>query len=165
MNKEEIIKKFDLERHPEGGYFKETYRSKSIATKACLSTDFSGERNFSTAIYYLLTSEAFSAFHRIKQDETWHFYAGNSVLIHMIDAQGNYNHIRLGNDFLKNELPQFVVPANVWFAAEVEQANGFAFVGCTVSPGFDFDDFELAESLDLQQKYPAHQELINRLTR
>ncbi len=162
---EQIIKKFDLEAHPEGGYFKEVYRSDLVLPNSVLSSHFEGTRNVATSIYFMLTSEAFSAFHRVQQDETWHFYKGSRITLHMIDAAGNYTQVFIGNDFEKGEVPQFTVPKNVWFAAEVETPNSYALVGCTVSPGFDFRDFEMADKEDLSKAFPQHQAVISRLTR
>lgn len=162
---QEIIDRFNLEAHPEGGYFKETYRSHFILPESTLPANFEGNRNVATCIYFMLTTEDFSAFHRVQQDETWHFYSGSKIILHMIDAQSNYTNVFIGNDFKNGEIPQFTVPKNVWFAAEVEVKDAFAFVGCTVSPGFDFRDFELASSANLIQNFPQHQALIRRLTR
>lgn len=167
MNQEQkaIIERLNLEAHPEGGYFKETYCSNMILPESNLPTQFKGSRNVATCIYFMLTSEAFSAFHRVQQDETWHFYKGSKILLHMIDESGNYTHVFIGNDFEAGEVPQFTVPKNVWFAAEVEAKEAYALVGCTVAPGFDFRDFELAKAANLKERFPQHQIIISRLTR
>jgi len=146
---DKIIKALDLLPHPEGGFFKETYRSKGVINKESLGNQFLDKRNYSTGIYFLLTSDMFSAFHRIKQDEMWHFYDGSPIKIHMIDAAG----------------PQFVVPAGYLFAATVVNNNDFSLVGCTVSPGFDFIDFEMPTRDQLVDDYPQHKDLITRLTK
>lgn len=166
MNKEfnSIIKKFKLTPHPEGGFFRETYRSDGIIPDTILPDNINGDRNFCTGIYFLLSAENFSAFHRIRQDEMWHFYSGTALKIHMISPSGVYSEKILGNQFEIGEIPQFTVPSNYWFAAEVLEINSFAFVGCTVSPGFDFKDFELAKKKNLLSKYPEHQEIIERLS-
>ena len=159
-----IIEKLYLEPHPEGGYYKEVYRSEGIVSKSSLPPGIDGERNYCTSIYFLLTSENFSAFHRIKQDEIWNFYAGSPLNIHLIDEKGNYACQSVGNTISKGLFPQFVVPANTWFASEVP-GNNYALVGCTVSPGFDFEDFELGSRAQLAAQYPEHSQIINRLTR
>lgn len=161
----ELISIFHLSEHPEGGFYKETYRSKGLIKESELTSEFSGDRNFCTGIYFLLASDNFSAFHRINQDEMWHFYEGSSLTIHMFNEEGNYSFQKVGLDFKNGELPQFTVPKKVWFAAEVNEANSYSFVGCTVSPGFDFDDFELANSHELVSKFPSHQELIKKFNR
>lgn len=161
MNAQQIIKKFNLETHPEGGYFKETYRSELVA----VPEGFKSERNYSTSIYFLITNEAFSAFHKVNQDEIWHFYIGSCIHLHLIHPNGKYELIKVGNQITDGEVPQFVVPAQTWFAAEVVEEHQFAFVGCTVSPGFDFKDFELANREALTSKFPNHKNIIKRLTR
>lgn len=160
-----IISKLELAPHPEGGYFKETYRSTGIIPQNVLEGDFSSDRNYSTGIYFLLTAGNFSAFHRIKQDEMWHFYDGDPLIVHMISPDGHYSSQRIGLNFEDGELPQFVVPKGVWFASEVAVGGEFSLVGCTVSPGFDFADFELADRTLLSDEFPAYPEIIERLTR
>ena len=161
---EKIAIKLDMLPHPEGGYYKETYRSNGIINKNNLGTDFSGERNYSTCIYFLLTSDTFSAFHRIKQDEIWHYYKGAPIKLHIISAEGDYSNIIIGNNLEKGELPQYVVNAKDWFAAEVIE-DGYSLLGCTVAPGFDFKDFELAERVSLISTFPLHNTIITKLTR
>src|SRR3954468_2551594 len=118
MDTERYIERLGLEKHPEGGFFKETYRAAGIISASCLAPAFTGDRNFSTSIYFLLQQGDFSAFHRIKSDEGWHFYAGGPLVVHMIFADGRYEHVSLGNDLSAQQLFQFVVPANTWFASE-----------------------------------------------
>ena len=165
LRKEELIDKLQLEKHPEGGYFKETYRSEILLPDSALPSEFTSGRNASTCIYFMLTSDEFSAFHKVNQDEAWHFYLGETITLHMISPEGEYSQVSIGNDFGQNETPQFVVPAQHWFAAEIKTEDSFALVGCTVAPGFDFDDFELAEQQELQQIFLQHKEIIQRLTR
>ena len=162
---EHLIKTLDLQPHPEGGYFKETYRSSGVISKACLPDVFESDRQYSTGIYYLLTSGDFSAFHKIKQDEMWHFYKGDVLELTMISEQGQLTTVQIGNDILKGQHPQFVVPKNYWFAARVLKPEGFALLGCTVAPGFDFQDFVLASRKSLTQTFPQHSLIINALTR
>lgn len=160
-----LIKNLELTPHPEGGYFKETYRSTGSIPKEVLKETCNGDRSYSTGIYFLLTSDTFSALHRIKQDEMWHFYDGGPLNVHVITPKGEYYTITLGRDFENGEVPQAVVPAGAWFGASVKHENDFAFVGCTVSPGFDFLDFELAKEKDLLIQYPKHKSIIKALTR
>lgn len=162
---EEIIKLLNLQPHPEGGYFKETYRSDGFITEDNLGSKFKGQRNYCTSIYFLLTSDSFSAFHRINQDEIWHFYKGSPIKLHIISDDGKYSNIIIGNDLEENQQPQFTVKANDWFAAEVMNKNDYTLVGCTVSPGFDFQDFELPKRGFLIQQYPHHELIIRKLTR
>lgn len=162
---ENIIQKLELKEHPEGGYFKEVYRSSGTINKDSLEDSFSSKRNYATSIYFLLTSDTFSAFHRIKQDEIWHFYKGSPIKLHMISEQGSYSNITIGNDLNANQMLQFVVPAKYWFAAEVIDSETYSLLGCTVSPGFDFDDFELPSRTYLISKFPQLKEIIEKLTR
>lgn len=159
------IKQLDLEAHPEGGWFKETYRCQEILTAGQLPERFAHDHCFSTAIYYLLEAPDFSAFHRIRQDELWHFYQGCGLTIHVINDQGDYEAIKLGNDPALGQSFQAVVNAGDWFAATVDEPDGFALVGCTVAPGFEFVDFELAVADTLSTQYPQHAERIKQLTR
>ncbi len=156
------ITQLQLKPHPEGGYYKETYRSKGNIPADALK-EFNGARSYSTAIYYLLEQGGYSAFHRIKSDECWHHYAGDTLLIHVLHNDGNYNCIKLGPDIDKEEGFQFVVPANTWFAAECAEHGSFVLTGCTVAPGFDFTDFEMADKQVLLKEYSSQQGLISRL--
>lgn len=161
------IEQLGLAPHPEGGYFRETYRAAERIAAAALPVRFGGERAFSTAVYFLLTADAFSAWHRIRSDELWHFHAGDPVTLHVLDADGRgtlATH-RLGCDPASGAPPQVTIPAGAWFAAEIEAPGRFALVGCTVAPGFDFADFELGARRDLLARYPAQRAAIERLTR
>ena len=162
---EQIIELLNLSPHPEGGYYRETYRSGLVLDENVLPDRFVGNRHCATCIYFLLTNRNFSAFHRINQDEIWHFYAGQPLTLHIIDLNGEYLHIKIGMDLQKGVLPQFVVPAGSWFAAEIEEKDGYALVGCTVAPGFDFRDFELGDRKELCDLFPQHNQQISRLTR
>jgi predicted cupin superfamily sugar epimerase len=165
MSAKTLIDEYQLLPHPEGGWYKETYRSKATIISSDLSPEQSGDRSFSTAIYFLLEQGNFSAFHRIKSDECWHFYAGETLVIHMINESGVLTTVRLGSDSRNGEVYQFVVPANTWFASIPSTTAIFSFVGCTVSPGFDFIDFELAKASNLIDQFPQHRDLIISLTR
>jgi len=161
---EDIISTLGLEPHPEGGYFKEIYRSKDSINKECLEKKYSGNRNYATSIYYLLTSETFSAFHRIHQDEIWHFYNGSPIILHIINERGEYSKVEIGNDIQKGQRPQYVVEGGCWFGATVKDPKSFSLVGCTVSPGFDFSDFELGDCHELSSLFPQHKGIFKRLT-
>jgi len=161
---DKIIKKLQLLPHPEGGYFKETYRSLGEIEEQNLEPKYKGKRNYSTCIYFLLTSDNFSALHRIKQDEIWHFYDGSPICLHVISELGDHTEYIIGRDLEKGEIPQFVVPGGCWFAAEVINKNSYSLVGCTVSPGFDFRDFELKTKKELVSLFPDKEEIISKLT-
>ncbi|HAX47784.1 MAG TPA: hypothetical protein DCX92_02240 [Bacteroidetes bacterium] len=165
MKAEDYIKSLGLEKHPEGGWFKEVYRSDEETAAEHLPERFSGSRHHSTSIYFLLTSDTFSAFHRIKSDELWHFYEGSAVTIYMIDSEGNYSEITLGRNIESGEVLQCVIPHGVWFGAKVNSADSFCLAGCTVAPGFHFDDFELGEREELLKIFPKHKKIVNELTR
>lgn len=159
-----LIERLDLKPHPEGGYYSETYRSANEIPGESLDSAYSGNRNHSTCIYFLLVSGKFSAFHKINQDEIWHFYDGSPVELHTIDTEGNHQKHMIGRDFKKGETPQLVVSGGSWFASKVVDGDSYSLVGCTVAPGFDFDDFQLAEREILIQQYPQHQDLIEAFT-
>ncbi len=157
------IEKLELLKHPEGGYYKEVYRSEDKHSLKTLPDRFKGDRHYSTSIYYLLQGNDFSAFHRLRSDEIWHFYAGITLMIYIIDENGNLQKKRLGNEPGNGDELQVLIPKMHWFAAEVIDKNSFGLVGCTVAPGFDFDDFELADKNILISEFPQHKELISRL--
>lgn len=159
------IERLKLGPHPEGGYFRRTYRSDVMIAREALPLGFGGTRAASTAIYFLLEGENFSAFHRLRSDEVWHFYAGSPLVVEVIDPAGSRSLIRLGDDFDAGQVFQAVVPAGCWFASHVADWKGWALVGCTVAPGFDFEDFEMARREQLVKDYPQHAALICRLTR
>ncbi len=160
---EEIINRLELQPHPEGGYFKEVYRSEGTINE--LPSNYDGRRNYSTSIYFLLTSDTFSAFHKINQDEIWHFYQGSPIELHVIAPNGKHKSHLISNHFEEGHVPQLVVPGNHWFAAKVLGENTFGLVGCTVAPGFDFQDFTLPERQELLDLFPQHGELIVSFTR
>ena len=157
------IEKLGLLPHPEGGTYRRTYECRETVRRESPGSGPAVFRAASTAIVYLLEPGDFSALHRIRSDEMWHFYAGGPVALHCIDPDGNHSSVRLGKDPDAGEVFQAVVPAGTWFGA-VPTAP-YSLVGCTVSPGFDFDDFELADRETLLREYPRHREIILRLTR
>lgn len=157
------IRKLALLPHPEGGHYRETYRAAERLPAGSLPRRFSGPRAFSTSIYFLLQSRECSRLHRIQSDEVWHFYAGSPLTVHVIDTQGRYHTLRLGRNPSSGHLPQVVVPAGAWFGATLDRGRGYALVGCTVAPGFDFADFELADQATLLRQFPRHSRIIKRL--
>jgi hypothetical protein len=150
----EIIQQLQLLPHPEGGYFKETYRSPETLVASGGKT-----RNVSTAIYYLLENDNKSHFHRIQSDEIWHFHQKDPLEIFIIE-QGELIVKTLGNNIAQGEVPQVIVPAGRWFAARVKNASGYSLVSCTVAPGFDFTDFELAKKENLLSQFPHLNDII-----
>ncbi len=152
MNAEHYIKTLGLLPHPEGGFYKETYRSSlKIETEE-------GKRNTSTAIYFLLLENNFSAFHRIKSDELWHFYAGDTLEVIEITPEGELKITELGEANF-----QYCVPAGNWFGSRVKKGGKFSLVGCTVAPGFDFTDFEMAQFNSLSKLFPQHTSIIKEM--
>ena len=145
----------------EGGYYKETYRSDKTII---LPSETDGERSISTSIYYLLDGTQFSAFHRLKSDEIWHFYIGSSITLYIINKMENLSEVKLGSNIEKGELFQIQVRAESWFAATVNDISSYALIGCTVSPGFDYLDFELGDRKKLIERYPQHRSIIEKLT-
>ena len=154
----EIVRELGLEPHPEGGYFRETYRA--------ASRDASG-RAASTLIYFLLLRGQVSKLHRIDADEGWHLHLGGPLLIHELDERapdGPPQVTTLGFDLMHGERPQHVVMAGRWFGAELGSAAEFALVGCSVAPAFEFERFELADRAALRSRFAGAAALIDRLT-
>lgn len=164
INAKKYIEKLQLKKHPEGGYYKEIYRSGELIEAGKLPPRYKSSRVFSTSIYFLLQGTEFSAFHRLKSDETWHFYDGSSVILYKINADGELLKIRIGSNTDDGEIFQFTVPALEWFAAELINKKDFALLGCTVAPGFDFNDFETGSREELTKTFPQHSDIIKRLT-
>lgn len=162
---EEIVAHYQMLPHPEGGYYKETYRSTERIAQQGLPNRFKGDRYFGTAIYFLLDQGNFSAFHRIKSDEIWHFYAGQALEIFVLQDNGELQIIPLGNQIQAGETFQATVPAGSWFASRPAANTSFSLVGCTVAPGFDFADFEMAKAEELVELFPQHASLIRELCR
>ncbi|MCF8464009.1 MAG: cupin domain-containing protein [Flavobacteriales bacterium] len=158
------ITQLQMLKHPEGGWYKETYRASGVISAKELK-GIDGDRNYSTGIYFLLTADNFSAFHRIASDEMWHFYDGDGLTIHEIQPNGSYVIHQLGLDIEGVEEPQLVVKGKSWFASEVTDGGSWCLVGCTVAPGFDFRDFEMAQPSQLVQEYPNLEDVIERLSR
>ena len=183
MNRESefIIKRFDMVKlEVEGGYYHESYRSDryihvgdncdAIPKNNVYSYSKPGHgpsnvRPVLTLIYYLLDGNQFSAFHKVKYDEIWHFYKGSSVNLYILTNSEKLLSIKLGNDIKNDEQVQFVIKGNTWFGADINDQSSYSLIGCSVSPGFDFRDFELGERDRLKITYPQHEHIINRLTR
>jgi len=150
---QQLIKKFNLLPHPEGGWYTETYRSEENI----------GDRSLLTSIYFLLTSDNVSRFHRIKSDELWYFHQGSAVTVHTLNENGHTAH-QLGNDIENGEQPYLLVKANTIFGSSLDAPESYAFVSCAVAPGFDFRDFELFTKEELLKNYPEYELIIERLT-
>jgi predicted cupin superfamily sugar epimerase len=160
LTAQDWITRLALAPHPEGGWYRETYRSREHVPTAALPTRFGGARVFSTAIYYLLRAGERSALHRIKSDEVWHHYAGDAVTLWLLETPGAAREIRLGGD----GEPQAVISAGAWYGARVVDGGAYALMGGTVAPGFDFADFELADRAALLAGWPAQRAIIEALT-
>ncbi|PWT78652.1 MAG: hypothetical protein C5B59_01305 [Bacteroidetes bacterium] len=158
------IQELNLREHVEGGYYREIYRSSLIIPQSGLPFAFAGDRHASTSIYFLLKSGSHSAFHRILSDETWHFYSGGCLLIYEMNYHGLLRIHRLGNNPEKDERFQVTIEAGNWFGARPDNGTDYALVGCTVAPGFDFADFELANAAELSNQFPTHRNLIMELS-
>jgi uncharacterized protein len=164
MEAQHWIDRLNLEPHPEGGWYRQTYRAPLTLPHSALPS-YAGDRAASTAIYFLLAGDQFSALHRLRSDEVWHFYTGSGLIVHVITPEGDYRQLLLGSNAAAGEEFQAVVPAGCWFGSSLRQPNTYALVGCTVAPGFDFADFEIARRNDLAAQYPQHRNIIERLTR
>lgn len=160
MNKNYWIEKLQLQVHPDGGYFKEIYRSKDIIVS--LNYDVIQQRSASTSIYYLLDSETKYFCHKLKSDEVWYYHQGTSVTLYLIDEEGNWSIKVCGPD--ENEYLAVLIPQNTWFGARVMEPNSFVLVSCLVSPGFEFTDLEMADRNELIEMFPQHKEEIIKYT-
>lgn len=160
----QIVERFGLTPHPEGGFFREVYRAGLMVEHPGLAAGENSRRRASTLIYFLLCDRQFSAFHRVRwTDELWHLYAGGPLQLHVIDADGRYRQSVL-TDPLHGE-PTALVPAGDWQAARLGPGADWAFGGCTVAPGFEFDDFQMPPRSELLEKFPQHAPIIRELTR
>jgi len=158
------IEKLNLEKHPEGGYFREMYRSEENIQKNALPDRYNGDRSVATSIYFLLNGNEFSSFHKIQSDETWHFYTGTTLKLWVISERGKLLYHLLGQNPEAGEHLQITIPRNHWFAGRVVDKNSFALLGCTVAPGFNFDDFELGDRKKLIDEFSQHRKIIEELT-
>lgn len=160
------IEQLQLQQHPEGGFYKETYRAAERIPQSGLPARFPADRTHATAIYFLLRAQDRSLFHRIKSDELWHYHAGSSLTIYVLQ-DGQCREYLLGSDIENGQSLQIVVPAGCWFGARVNpepSGQGYVLSGCTVAPGFDFADFELADRAVLLKDFPHHHAIIEQLT-
>lgn len=157
------IEALGLEAHPEGGFYKQTYVSEENITDIELSGSFDGKRKLYSSIYFLLTDKNISHFHRLKSDELWYFHGGNSLTVHVITEAGEYLQHKLGLNIEGGERPQILVPKNSIFGSTVDSQDSYALVGCMVSPGFEFKDFEMFTQSELMEKYPEHEEIIRKM--
>ena len=154
-NIEQIVEKYKMQKHPEGGYYSEVFRS-NIKINNCSNSAMNAHSAMSS-IFYLLSKGEISKFHSILQDETWHYYSGGILLLHLISPNGEYKLVRLGSDFYTEDF-QFTVPANWLMAAEV--VGKFCLLGCTVAPAFEFADFNMPSRNELLEKFPDHSDII-----
>jgi len=167
MNAEEVIRALGLLPHPEGGFYRETFRAPPLP----FELPGQGVRSASTSIYFLLAGDDFSALHRVRSDEVWHHYLGATLELHLLDPRRGHRVTRLGARLDRGERPQEVVPRDVYQAARLappeagEARPRFALCGCTVAPGFDFADFEMPPRAELLSAFPAHREVVELLTR
>lgn len=149
--------------HPEGGFYKETYRSNDVITPQGLPERYSDNRAASTGIYFLLRSQDISHLHRIDSDEMWHFYAGSPLTVHMLNEAGEYSTYSIGSDPERGQAFQAVVPTGLWFGSTVDIPDSYALVGCTVAPGFEFSGFEMAKKSDMIAAFPEHASMLEHL--
>lgn len=165
LNAEDIIKLLDLKPHPEGGYYKEIYRSDEIIQQESLPSRYSGPRCFGTGIYYLLTPGDISMMHRVKSDETFHFYMGDPVELLKLYPDGSGEIIEIGPDLEKGMTLCATIEKNVWQGQRLKKGGRFVLFGTTVNPGFEFSDFEVGDRDRLQREYPVFSERIGALTK
>jgi len=153
------VENLDLLPHPEGGFYKEVYRSK----ESFQPRNFEGERNYSTSIYFLLEKENVSHFHRIKSDEIWYYHDGDALSVFVIHKNGELEELKIGPNPDHGEVLQVVVPAGTIFGSK--SSGAYSLVSCMVSPGFDFKDFELFKTAQLLEEYPSHHQIIKELSK
>lgn len=165
----EIVRRFGLESHPEGGFYREVYRAALDVTHPAISDGSDAQRSAATHIYFLFPADDFSAFHRVvPSDEIWHLYAGDPLELHLIHADGRYEERRLTTDLeslLEGGEPTTTVEAGCWQAARVAPGGAWSFGGCTVAPGFDFDDFEMPPADEILREHPDHEAVVRVLTK
>ncbi|XJS11737.1 cupin domain-containing protein [Aerococcaceae bacterium WGS1372] len=153
------IKYYNMEGHREGGFYYQNLKSNQT-----IVNEEGNERALYTSIYFLLTDTNPSRFHRLKADEVWYYHYGQALIVHMITPEGNYETITLGSNIERGEVLQAVVPKGTIFGSTIETEDSYALVSCMVSPGFEYEDFELFQRDDLLSKYPEHHDIIERLT-
>ncbi|MFA0961959.1 cupin domain-containing protein [Roseivirga sp. BDSF3-8] len=158
------IEQLSLKKHPEGGWYKEMYRAEGKISDEKALSHYGSARHYYTSIYFLLNESEISAFHRLRSDELWYYHAGSSLTLYVIDQKGSLSTHILGPGVTRGEHMQLLIPANSWFAAEVNNPLSYTLMGCAVAPGFEFEDFELADGSRLAEAYPEHEALIRRLS-
>ena len=159
---DELIQELRLAHHPERGYFVETYRAPLVVS----GLPHGGLRVASTAIYFLLTdADRATYLHRLRSDELFHLYEGGPLDVLLLAPDGSARVARLGRDLAAGERPQLTIPAGIWFGTELAPGVAHCLWGCTVAPGFEFADFELAEGPELAARYPAEAARIARMSR
>jgi hypothetical protein len=160
-----IVERFELVPHPEGGFFREVYRSPLRIEHAGVPQGSKRDRSAGTLIYFLLSGDDFSAFHRVRfSDEVWHLYAGGPLELFVIDSLGQLEHRRLTTDVMQGQ-PTTLIPAGCWQSARLAAGAPWALGGCSVAPGFDYEDFEMPPAAELLERFPAHEAAIRQLTR
>lgn len=165
MTAQDIIRLLKLEKHPkEGGHFRETYRSSQSIAREQLPSAYSAPRSFSTAIYYLITPDSFSALHRLPGEEIFHHYLGDAVEMLLLHADGKSEIVTIGNDLARGQSPQVIVPANTWQGSRLIDGGQFALLGCTMSPGFDYADYQHGSRDELLRRYRTQSDRIRALT-
>jgi len=150
------INKLNLIKHPTAGYYAEMYRS--VVNVILPDTQI---RSAHTAIYYLLSSDEIGHWRRLKSDETFHFYSGEDLLIHLINTKGELSLLRLGHSEIATL--QFTIPAGTWFALEVAKPQAYSLVACCVTPGFDYADYEILSKRFMLKTFPQHADILQRL--
>ncbi len=163
MDAVDVMRMLGLEPHAgEGGYFRETYRSGGRIPASALPDAYRGDRAYGTAIYYLVTPESFSTVHRVRGDEIFHFYLGDPVEMLRLYPDGSGEEFILGSDIAAGQFVQCLVPGGVWQGMRLVEGGEFALLGTTMSPGFEFEDFELGDRMFLTTKYPEFRGRIER---
>ena len=166
MDADDIIKLLRLEPlDREGGFYRETYRSREKIPRSVLPSFYRSDKHFGTAIYYLVTPDTFSALHRVHGDEVFHFYLGDPVIMLQLYPEDGGRKIVLGNDITRGQNLQYTVPGGVWQGLCLMEGGRFALLGTTMVPGFDYEDFELGNNEQLTKLFPSYVEMIKRLTR
>ncbi|MBN1188761.1 MAG: cupin domain-containing protein [Dehalococcoidales bacterium] len=166
LTAQELINMLHLEAHPtEGGFYSETYRSGDTISRQRPGEKEPSERSLGTAIYYLLTPETHSRIHRLKEDEIYHFYLGDAVLMLLLYPDGSSREIILGNDLLNDQQVQVVVPRNTWQGALLKKGGRFALMSTTMAPGFDYADYEDGNAVEMERMYPEKKDWIDKLAR
>ena len=164
LSADQIIATLDLQAHPEGGYFREVYRAAGTIPATALAPRWNGSRAHATAIYFMLKAGQISRLHRLTSDEQWHYYSGAPLAITSLSPDGTASRQVLGLDLAAGERPLVLIPAGHWFGAALLPGGDYTLIGCTVAPGFDFQDFELGTRAALQRTFPQHSALIADLT-